>query len=550
MKQIIENLKALGARRLIALGGVGSAVIAFTVIAALYLVQPEYRPLSTGLSSTEASRIMAELETAGYKPQVSNDGATIMLPAGDIARARMVIASAGLTGNSVPGWEIFDAAPGLGTTSFTQRIQRLRALEGELIRSIVTMDPVDDARVHIVLPEREAFSQERPAATASVVVKTARGLPLERVNAIAIRNLVANAIPDLAPDRVTILSASGETILGADQDNPGAANSEQRLNIEDRIAANIESIISARVGAGNVRVRVAADISSERRVEVSQSYDPDQQVASRVKTLDEQNSSTDGSNGSVDVANNMPGFDNGAGSGTSSQEDRSRSQNETDYVIGNTRTERVIEPGELRRLSVAILVNGTMDGETYVERSPEELADLEILARSAAGFSEDRGDVLEVRSLRFADGVYDFTTNTAWYQSLLDNYLGLMIKALIFLGALVILSIFLLRPVMRRVFGDDPRNSAASGNDAESPISAGGEQVAGEANPDDAQVATEEEGEDERMQIHSVSGGVLKKHLRIVGGMVDTNPEEAVRIMRGWLNQKQTLAVKDEPVQS
>lgn len=549
MKQILENLKALGTRRLIALGGVGSAVIAFTVIAALYLVQPEYRPLSTGLSSTEASRIMTELETAGYRPQVSNDGATVMLPSGDIARARMVIASAGLVGNSVPGWELFDASPGLGTTSFTQRIQRLRALEGELIRSIVTMEPVEDARVHIVLPEREAFSQDRPVASASVVVKTARGLPLERVNAIAIRNLVANAIPDLSADRVTILSASGETILGADSDNPGAARSEQRLNVEDRIATNIESIISARVGAGNVRVRVTADISSERRVEVSQSYDPEQQVASRVMSMEEQNSSSDGSSGSVDVANNMPGFDNGAGTGTSSQEDRSRSQNETDYVIGNTRTERVIEPGELRRLSVAILVNGTMDGDTYVERSAEELADLEVLARSAAGVSEDRGDVLEVRSLRFADGVYDFETTTPWYQSLLDDNLGLLIKAAIFLGALLILSIFLVRPVMRRIFGEEEAKiaeSPVSGPDAEALRS----ETPDTAGPDIAGATPADEDDGERMQIHSVSGGVLKKHLRIVGEMVDANPEESVRIMRGWLNQKPSLMVKDEPVQS
>ncbi|WP_411839733.1 flagellar basal-body MS-ring/collar protein FliF [Paracoccus sp. ME4] len=547
MKQILENLKALGTRRLIALGGVGAAVIAFTVIAALYLVQPEYRPLSTGLSSTEASRIMTELETAGYKPQVSNDGATVMLPSGDIARARMVIASAGLVGNSVPGWELFDASPGLGTTSFTQRIQRLRALEGELIRSIVTMEPVEDARVHIVLPEREAFSQDRPVASASVVVKTARGLPLERVNAIAIRNLVANAIPDLAADRVTILSASGETILSAESDNPGSAGSEQRLNIEDRIATNIESIISARVGAGNVRVRVTADISSERRIEVSQSYDPDQQVASRVMTMDEQNSSSDGSSGSVDVANNMPGFETGAGSGSTSQEDRSRSQNETDYVIGNTRTERVIEPGELRRLSVAILVNGTMDGETYVERTAEELADLEVLARSAAGVSEERGDVLEVRSLRFADGVYDFASDTPWYRSLLEDNLGLLIKAGIFLGALLILAIFLFRPVLRRIFGDDRMQVAqAAPMDQATGMPRGEDTDTAVQDPAPASATQDDEGE--RMQIHSVSGGVLKKHIRMVGEMVDANPEESVRIMRGWLNQKSSLMVKDEPV--
>lgn len=535
MKQIWSNLKGLGRTRLAILGGVGAFVLLLTIWGASYLSQPDYRPLLSGVGASEAAEIVTELEAAGYKPQISDDGSVISLPMRDIARARMTIAAAGLPGSSVAGWEIFDTSSGLGMTSFTQRIQRLRALEGELVRSIKTLEPVEDARVHIVLPERETFSQDRPQASASVIIKTRRGLPLQRDAAMAVRNLVANAVPDLAPDRVTILSANGETVLGADGETPGAMASFTRMQVEERIAANIESLVTARVGAGNARVRVAADISNERQVIVDQRYDADQQVVSRASNQDEQSTTSDKSPTSIDVANNMPGFDAGAGGGPSRSEDRSKTQTDTEYVVGNTRSERIIEPGDVRRLSVAILINGTMQDGSYQERPQDELDQLIALARSAAGVDAARGDTITIASMRFAEGVYEFNDESSWIGGFLADYGPMLWRSLVLLTVLGLLGLFVLRPLMRYLL--EERDTASAAPRAEAATAA-------EASSDEPLGSSEEE----RQKVQSVSGSIAKTRIRDLAALVDSNPDEALRILRGWLHQKNAVPVSDEPV--
>lgn len=530
VKQIWANLLALGRTRLAILGGVGALVVVVTILAASYLAQPDYRPLVSNLSSSEAAEIVNELEKSGYQPLISDDGSVISLPMRDIPRARMAIAAAGLPGSSVAGWEIFDTASGLGMTSFSQRMQRLRALEGELIRSIKTLAPVEDARVHIVLPERESFSQERPEASASVIVKTRRGLPLQRDHALAVRNLVANAIPDLAPERVIVVSANGETILGADGESPGAMASFARTQIEERIAANIESLITARVGAGNARVRVAAEISNERQVIVDQTYDPEQQVANRSASEEDQISSTDSSAAGIDVANNMPGFEAGNGGAPSRSEDRNSTRSEAEYVVGGTRSERVIEPGEVRRLSVAILINGTMDGGTYQERPQEELDRLADLARSAAGVDAARGDLVTIASMRFAEGVYDFSGGESWLGGVMADYGPMLLRAATLLGVLALLGVFVLRPVMRYALKDQAAAAVAAVS----------------ASPAASVTDPLGSSEAERQKAETVSGSVEKARIRDLAALVDSNPEEALRIMRGWLHQKNVISVSDE----
>lgn len=541
MKQIIENLRGLGRGRLIALGATGLGIAAALFIGLSIAMAPQYRPLVTDTTAGEAAGMVAALEKSGFKPRVSADGTMISLPEGDFARARMALAESGLPASGNAGWEIFDNASGIGMNSFLQRVNRVRALEGELARSAQTLEAVEAARVHLVLPERESFSQDRPEPSASVILKTRRGIPLERRQAIAVRNLVSAAVPGLAPDRVVVLSASGETILAGEEGVEDGGVAGHRAAIEDRMARNIESILTARVGAGNVRVRVAADLANAREVVVRESFDPDQQVARSTSALAEQSQGRNGANGTVDVANNMPGVENGGGAGGGREESRSKTLDETQFEIGSTRSETVTEAGGIKRLTVAVLVNGTMENGEYVERTPDEIARLEALVRSAVGVVEERGDAVTVESMRFIDAESFEDGEAGGLSELLARHSGTLLRGFLALAAIALILLLGVRPAMARLSGD----RAAAAGAAASPASVTGmaapatdqPRVEGEGAPGEAPADAERTGDD-YVSISSVSGDVMRRYIEELGTLVDGNREEALRVLRSWIQAK------------
>ena len=282
MQQILENLASLGRQRLMIMAAAAAAITLTLVMGFVVLSSPDRAPLYKNLSASSAGAIQVALTSAGFDAEVSPDQTEVLVPRPDLARARMVIAEMGLPIDGDPGWEIFDDRNAMAMNSFMQRVNRLRAMEGELARSIQTLDDVQSARVHLVLPEREPFSRVRPEPRASVIVRATLGRAIERSQAISIRALVASSVPELNPEHVTILSAKGETILG---DTIGVTDVERpmqaaRTAIEDRLSRQVEDILSARVGAGNVRVRVNVDLTTAREVVVQEIFDPDQQIVS------------------------------------------------------------------------------------------------------------------------------------------------------------------------------------------------------------------------------------------------------------------------------
>lgn len=272
MSNFIDNLKGLGRRRLILMGSTAIGLTAALVIGLSVSMSEPYRTLVADGNAATTAEMLAELEQAGFSPRLSGDGTVLSLPEGDIARARMALAQAGLPAEGAAGWELFDQSSGLGMNSFLQQINRLRALEGELARSIKTLDNIEDARVHLVLPDREAFSQERPEPSSSVVVHARRGTQINREQAVAIRSLVAAAVPRLSPDRVTILDGSGQAILTEEDANNESGFATLRAQTEERLRRNVETILAAHVGAENVRVRVTADLETSREVVVSETF--------------------------------------------------------------------------------------------------------------------------------------------------------------------------------------------------------------------------------------------------------------------------------------
>ena len=302
MQDLINNLKALGQTRLMILGGVAFGIVVALLLGISAVSKRDYAPLYKNLSMAAATSIETTLNGAGFDAVMSEDGAAVSVPRDDLARARMVLAESGLPIEGDPGWELFDEASGLAMNSFMQRVNRLRAMEGELARSIQTLEGVQSARVHLVLPEREAFSRERANPRASVIVRAVPGRTINRKQAGAIRNLVASSVAELDLGRVTVLSASGEVILAeAAEGDGGSSIQSSQSNIEERLAQEVRNMLTARVGAGNARVRVNVELTNSREVVVEQSFNPDQQVVRSTKSDTEERAGSENGGGGVGV---------------------------------------------------------------------------------------------------------------------------------------------------------------------------------------------------------------------------------------------------------
>ena len=554
MNSILDNLKALGKGRLIILSG----VLIITVLAVFFgvraVTKPVYTTLYNGLSPTSASEMVRTLEQGGFQVQISSDSSVVMVPQGDIARARMILAENGLPNDGAPGWELFDQGGSLGMNTFLQKVNSRRALEGELARSIQTIKGIDAARVHLVMPEREAFSRERADPTASVVIRTNLSFSMDKKQALSIRHLVSSAVPGLSPNKVTVTTNSGEVLAAEDVDGVSGEVTLQsvRSSLEDRYARAVEKILTARVGSGNARVQVSVDVTTERRVVTEQSFNPNEQVVRSTETSTKSEEDTQQDASDVSVGNNLP--ENLAGDGAggpSSKNTREESNEIVNYEIGSTLSETVYEPGDVERISVAVLVNGIFEREDgtveYKERDPEELELLKELVNTAIGFQDDRGDSVSVRSLRFMDYSMDVgePIGLSIMQVLTENIMTIIkwMFALLIVVAVLALG---LKPTLRAIAPPAPvkdEDEEAVSEDRETPSEAGAkpdqggsDDAAERPTPDALKSVQEKAQKDEEMiSVMSVQGGVRKQRLTHLGDMVDKDQEETLKLIRAWM---------------
>ncbi|QFT47378.1 Flagellar M-ring protein [Roseivivax sp. THAF40] len=560
MQELKNNLFALGKTRLTALAATGLGVLLLVFFGVGSILAPTYRTLYADLEPASASRIVSTLEQAGFSVTLDSSGRVVSVPASDIARARMALADQGLPSQGSPGWEIFDNNSGLGMNSFMQRVNRLRALEGELARSIKTIDGVDAGRVHLVLPEREAFSNTRPEPSASVIIQSRAGYSLSRRQAMAIRALVASAVPDMAANRVTVLSASGETILSDDGEAPGDVSiAGMQATLEERLSKRVSQLLAARLGTGNVRVETSVDLTTERQVIREQSYDPDQQVVRSTESNAEEREGSEAAPGEVGVANDIPP-ELGGSAETARSSNRSSQTNEIiNYEIGSTTSETVREPGDIERISVAVLVNGLYEPDAngtpvYRDRTPEELEQIDRLVRSAIGYNEVRGDLVSVESMEFVAFERD---GLPIGQSALGDFLardGNTILRGVFALAVVIAVLFLaVRPALRRALPEKTEAPDSAQLDTAAGVpSLPAQQKMPQILQQPARQAIMSDGVVQRIEpsidallyddepgdlitLASVRGGVRKRRVQSVGDLVDAEPDESMRVLKHWL---------------
>jgi flagellar M-ring protein FliF len=530
-----DFLKGIGAARFGAMIAVTAALIGFFAFVIMRVTTPQMTTLFTDLSVEDSSGIIKDLERQGIQFEIRNEGSIIMVPKDKVTRLRMKLAEGGLPKGGGVGYEVFDKSDALGTTSFVQNINHLRALEGELARTIRAIDRIQAARVHLVLPERPLFSREAPEPSASIVVRVRGALEAGQIRAI--RHLVASAVNGLKPQRVSIVDESGQLLAdGAATDADQAVGDERRTTYEKRIRKQVEDIVSSVVGSGRARVQLSADFDFNKVTQTSDKFDPEGRVLRSSQTREESSMTAD-NNGQVTVNNELPG--NQQNSGAAAKDQSKKSEETNNYEISRTTKTEVTEAGRVNRISVAVLVDGIYTkndkGElAYTDRTKEQLDRIATLVRSAIGFDQKRGDQVEVVNLRFADapstapiaepsgflGMLQFTKDDVMYFV----ELGVMML----LGLVVLFMV--IRPLVKRILASDEVVAAISGvlsgpsaSDESAPANNGQPLLPGAAAS--------------AIDVATVQGQVHAQSVHRVGELAERNPNETVAIIRQWLTE-------------
>jgi flagellar M-ring protein FliF len=535
---MLDFLRSLGAARIAAMCAVTVALVAFFGFLIMRVTAPQMTPLFTDLSFEDSSAIVKELERQGITYELRNDGGIILAPKDRVPRLRMSLAESGLPKGGGVGYEIFDKSDALGATSFVQNINHLRALEGELARTISALDRVQAARVHLVLPERPLFAREAPEASASIVLKVRGKLEAQQVNAI--RHLTASAVPGLKPERVSIVDETGRLLAdGARGADDSVANAdERRVAYEQRLRDQVEGIVSSVVGPGHARVQLTADFDMNKVTQTSEKYDPDGRVLRSSQTREESNDSAEARpGGQVTVANALPAGTTQENAGTRDQS--KKTEEVVNYEISRTSRTEVAEGGRLSRVSVAVLVDGNYTkndkGENvYQPRDKDEIDHIATLVRSAIGFDQKRGDQVEVVNLRFADVPSNAIPEPSGLMALLqfskDDIMYWAEELVMLLLGIVVL-FMVVRPLVNRII--TPDSGAARGGAAPA-LAGGGGQIAAAAAEE---VKAMPSATAKMIDVAQVQGQVHAQSVQKVGELADKNPTEAVSIIRSWLHE-------------
>lgn len=546
MEGFLNALRSIGPARLAVIAGTVLATIGFVVYLGSRMMQPPMALLFGGLETKEAAELVAKLDGMKVPYEIRGNGTQILVPDDQVPKLRMTLAKDGLPSGGTLGYEIFDKTDSLGTTSFVQSINQLRALEGELARTIRSLNGVSAARVHLVLPRREVFSRETRDPSASVVLKLRSARGFDKGQVVAIQNLVAAAVPELKTSRIAIVDESGTLLtraIGGDGPNSSFSMAEAKLGTEEKLKRAIESMLERSVGPDKVRAEVSVEIDHDRVVTNQKTFGESQPRSTQ--SVKEESSSAETGSQAVTVQSNLPesrATGNGGGGGGNATS--SRTEETTNFEVGETLTTRTREAGGIRKVSVAILVDGNYttaaDGtKTYQPRPDEDLQRFATLARGAIGFDGQRGDSVEVVNLQFA------TTDLA--EPVVEGFslMGLEKADLMriaetgILAIVALLAILLvIRPVLSRFMAPPPPPAPvaapalpAGQAPAQLPAPAGAE--GGALVPAETPFAEV----DRMIDVARIEGQVKASSISRIGEIVQRHPDEAVSILRSWMYQ-------------
>lgn len=544
---MLETLKQMGPARLGAMGAVAAILIGFFAVVISRVSQPTMATLFADLSFDDTIAITRELESLNVPFELRRDGEIILVPDDQVLSTRMRLAEQGLPTGGSMGYEIFDEADTLGSTSFVQNVNRVRALEGELARTIRSLQRVNAARVHLVLPERQLFQREQRKPSASIIVKT-RG-ELDKGQVRAIQHLVASAIEGLDPGSISVVDEGGRLLAsGAGDDALGMIASsleERRISLETRLRNQVNEIVSSIVGPGRARVQVAAELDFNRITQQRDDFDPERQVVRSTQTREETRSASEqDTNDGVTAGNQLPEADAQGADGTRSTEQGETTEEVVNYEIAKTVTTQITEAGRLNRLSVAVLVDGVYQPDAngnlvYNPRTPDQLEQIAALVRSSIGFDEERGDTVDVVNLQFAQAPTptDMGEGDGWFDFTRAEIIRMIEIGIMALISLLIL-LFVVRPLLKQVLGPEKPPVYLDSDGNEIPTDAQGQPLIDEKPEYDenGNLILDNLPAPDWLKNAEKLGAQHAASLARVGEIIEKNPKESVAIVRGWLN--------------
>ncbi|MBC7137282.1 MAG: flagellar M-ring protein FliF [Defluviimonas sp.] len=533
MQQLVAVWQALDTRRRMVVAGATAAMFAAVLLlSGLAGGGASMALLYAGLEGRGAAEVIAALDARAVPYEVRGDA--IYVEAKERDSLRMALAGEGLPATGGAGYELLDSLSGFGTTAQMFDAAYWRAKEGELARTIVASPQIRSARVHIAVPVGQPFREDRRPG-ASIAVTTAAGM-LPPAHAKALKFLVASAVAGMTPEDVSVIDADSGTVIAGD-DGGAAQGGEDRAT---QIKRNVERLLEARVGHGRAVVEVSVDTVTEREAITERRFDPQGRVAISTETEERSNSARDSKAGAVTVASNLP---EGAGTGGGdSQSNESETRERTNYEVSETTRELLRSPGAIRRLSVAVLVDGVQitdaAGEaSWQPRPDEEIAMLRELVASAVGFDEARGDSLTIRSLPFEAGAMEGTAAGPGLFTMPPLDVMQLAQVAVLSVVALVLGLFVLRPILAGAPGRQvPELASPAG-----PPALTGEIDEGDFTPGNMAVVSD----------FGDGGGLpaLGTAFAVAGGGPDEDPvarlrrliaerqEETAEILRGWMEQ-------------
>jgi len=564
---LFETLKNLGAGRLAVMLLTFFGLVIFFIFISIRSNTPGMTLLYGSLSTADSTEIAAKLDVVKIPYKLSDDGAQVLVPQKEVGKARIILAQEGLPHQGSVGYEIFDQKQTFGTTSFVQNINQVRALEGELSRTIGAITSIRSARVHLVLPQRELFSKENNPASASVFVNLRNSESIGAEQVQAIQHLVAAAVPRLKTSNVAIIDQSGNMLAHGEEDTGNDSASarsgdEMRRKYETRLTRSIEDMVGRIVGYGKVRATVTAEMNFDVVNRNSESYNPEGQVIRSTQTTNEENVDNSGSdnNNAVTVENNLPGLPGGAnkaGSGQALPSSKSnRTEEVTNYEISKTIESMVRASGQVQKISVAVLVDGRYEPDAkavapknatkdwapqkkYAPRDQAELEKISSLIKSAMGYDESRGDTVQVVNMQFIEE----TIPEAFLKD--DNLIMGFQKAdllgiaetfaLSVVAVLVILLV--LRPLASHIALSSSRAAPSGGSTLaeETAMLSGGGQARLSPPADNDAGPSELES---MINMSQVEGKVKASSVQKISELVTNHPAETVAVIRTWMSQE------------
>ncbi len=491
MEKIIEMMKKIGIKKLSLIIGCSILLIVAIIFTILTVTKPVMGVLFSDIEPNEGGKVIEKLKSLNIHHDV--EGHKILIPKDDIARIRMELAQEGLPNGHTVGFELFEKTDVLGTTNNLFDINYTRALEGELARSIKTIQGILSVRIHLVLPKRELFSRDKLTPSASVVIRQKPGTHLSTEQVQAIQHLIASSVQGMSFDQVAVIDDKGGLLAkGVSQSQKISEHfkyqQDMRTQVETKLIHSVESLLAKIVGQDQYRVEITADLDFDQLSSTSIIYDPDGQVIKHSQSSEEGNDSLDPKIDTVTIQNNLPHYQphHKKSSDTHTQNTSTNTQEDIDYEISNTTKNYVKEIGAIKRLSVAVMVDGLYQKNAngnleYIARSQSDLDKMTQLIKTAVGFKDERGDMMSVVDIPFTKDViiHDPITTESflWFK---------MMELLIICGAILGASLFLIRPLLLHLF--------STKTDPEEP------------------------------SIHKVKT------------IVDTQPDQAVSVLRQWMN--------------